>query len=124
MLDDTDFTPEASEIVKSYVKAGGEAVGPDLDRRLREQIMFWRADAPSLSEGWRNEMPIREDLRDRYLLTLALVVALQQVHYFEAQYTAVQLRELWQSFPNLNDRDLGGQLTGECDLLIDHLRNK
>jgi hypothetical protein len=57
MLDDPAFSDEASELVIALVKAGGEAVGEELNRRLQQDLAFWRSTGPSLSEGWWNEDP-------------------------------------------------------------------
>ncbi len=50
-LDDPAFADEAAELVKVFADAGGEAVGEELDKRLQEELAFWQATAPSLSQG-------------------------------------------------------------------------
>jgi hypothetical protein len=52
MLNDPAFGDEAAELVKAFVEAGGEAVGEELTSRLQQELAFWQATAPSLSQGW------------------------------------------------------------------------
>lgn len=121
MLDDAAFGDEAPDIVKTYVAAGGELVGDDLNARLRAQLKFWRATGPSLAVGWWNEIPTSEPLRNRYSLTIELVLALERIRYADALSTARELRDFWRSLPQLNDPRGLKQLSEECDRLIQHL---
>ncbi len=58
MLNDPAFGDEAAELVKAFVEAGGEAVGEELTSRLQQELAFWQATAPSLSQGWWNQDPV------------------------------------------------------------------
>ena len=122
MLDDPTLSQEAPEIVKAYVLAGGDEVSEDLNARLREELEFWRVTAPSLARGWWNETPIADALRNRYSITMELVVALQHTHYGDALSTATELRDFWRSLPQLNDPSGLDQMVEQCDRLIGHLR--
>ena len=46
MLDDAAFAREADELAKAYVIAGGEAVVPDLNNRLKASIEFLAYKGP------------------------------------------------------------------------------
>ena len=122
MLDDATLSGHA-ELIEAYVKAGGEAVAEDLNRRLQEQLSFWRGVAHSLEKGWWNQQQTadREALRGRYSQTLELVVALQKVRCSEALFTVTDLRTLWRSVSALDDPDGLDQVSKECDRVIDHL---
>lgn len=123
MLDDPAFADEASDLIETYVEAGGETVGQDLNFRLQRQLKFWRATAPSLSEGWWNQDPRpHAPLQERYRQTLQLIRGLTHTHYSAAMSTVKQLRDLWRSLPQLNDPSGLNQMAEECDKLIEHLQ--
>jgi hypothetical protein len=123
MLNDNAFAGDAAPLVAAYAAAGGEALGEDLNARLREELKFWRSVAPSLPLGWWNPigLPDREAFQRRYMLTLRLVQALQQLHYGPALPTARQLSDFWKSVPQLEDRSGLSQLSQESDKLIEQL---
>jgi len=119
MLDDPAFAEEASELVKALVRAGGEAVGEELNKRLRQDLAFWKSTGLSLSQGWWNEDPRpHAPLRERYGKTYELLVGLEQIHYSPALNTVVQLRDFLISLPQLNDPSGLNQIVEECDKLI------
>ena len=120
MLDDPTFTDEGPELVEALVQAGGEAVGEELNNRLRQELVFWRSTAPSLSHGWWNQdMSSHAPLRVRYDRTYQLILGLEQKHYAPALTTTVQLRDFWLSLPQLRDHK---GLLEECDKLIRELQ--
>jgi hypothetical protein len=126
MLDDDAFAEEAAELVKSYVTAGGDSVAENLNRRLGEQVKFWRAKGPSLPEGWWNhlETSAHEGPRSRYMETLELVLALERTNYSPALPTAKELSDFWKSLPALDDQSGLNQMSQECDRLIEHLEKQ
>ncbi|HEX3473320.1 MAG TPA: hypothetical protein VHT28_19220 [Silvibacterium sp.] len=123
MLDDPAFSDEASELVKALVKAGGEAVGVELNNRLKQDLAFWKSKGPALREGWWNEDPQpHAPLRERYAQTYELILGIEQTHYSAALNTAIQFRDFWRSLPQLNDPTGLNQMAEECDKLIDQLQ--
>jgi hypothetical protein len=123
MLNDPAFGDEAAELVKAFVEAGGEAVGEKLTSRLQQELAFWEATAPLLSQGWWNQDPSpHAPLRDRYSQTLELILGLERTRYTPALTTAKNLGNLWRSLPQLNDPSGLNQMAEECDKLIEHLR--
>ena len=124
MLADPVFADEGAELVKAFAEAGGESVGEELNRRLQDQLKFWQAAAPTLSEGWWNQdiNNPHAPLRERYMQTWELVLALEHVHYRPALITAEQLGNLWRSLPQLNDPSGLNRMVTECDNLVDQLR--
>jgi hypothetical protein len=123
MLDDRAFFDEADELIRALVEAGGETVGEELNTRLRRDLEFWQATAPSLSEGWWNEDTTpHSPLRRRYERTIQLILGLEQTHYAPAQVAATELGNLWRSLPQLNDPSGLNQVADACDRLTAHLR--
>jgi uncharacterized protein (DUF924 family) len=91
--------------------------------RLQEQVKFWQATAPTLSVGWWNQdASPHAPLRERYMRTWELVLALERVHYRPASTTAEQLGNLWRSLPQLNDPSGLDQMATECDKLVADFR--
>ena len=71
MLSDPSFAHEGAELVKTFVGAGGESVGEELNGLLQEQLRFWQATAPTLPVDWWNQdatphAPLREANRRFY----------------------------------------------------------
>jgi hypothetical protein len=123
MLSDPAFADERAELVKAFAEAGGESVGEELDLRLQEQVRFWQATAPTLPVGWWNQDATPQaPLRERYMQTWQLVLALERVHYQPASTTAQQLGNLWRSLPQLNDPSGLDQMANECDKLAAEFR--
>lgn len=123
MLNDPAFGDEAGELVKALVEAGGEAVGVELTSRLQQELAFWQATGPSLSQGWWNQDPTpHAPLRERYSQTFQLILGLERTHYTPALITATNLGNLWRSLPQLNDPSGLNQMAEECDKLVEHLR--
>jgi len=123
MLSDPTFADEGAALVKVFAEAGGESVGEELDRRLRAQLTFWQATAPTLSVGWWNQdVTPHAPLRERYGQTWELVLALERVHYRPASTTAEQLGNFWRSLPQLNDPSGLNEMANACDKLAAELR--
>jgi hypothetical protein len=123
MLDDPIFADETSELVIALVEAGGAGVGKELNRRLQQDLEFWRSTGPSLSQGWWNDNPTpHAPLRERYYQTYQLILGLQHIRYPEALNTAIQVRDFWRSLPQLNDPGGLNQIAEACDKLIAQLQ--
>ena len=124
MLDDPAFADEWADLVVALAHAGGDAVGEELNNRLRQDLAFWRSRGPSLSQGWWNEdaeTGPHAPLRHRYGQTYRLVIALQRTHYPAALDTAIQLRDFWRSLPQLNDPGGLDDMAKQCDKLISEM---
>jgi hypothetical protein len=123
MLDDPAFADEAAELVSSFAEAGGELVGEELNSRLQKELAFWQATAPSLSPGrWNQDPTPHAPLRERYMQTFQLILALARTHYTPASITATQLGGFWRSLPQLNDPSGLNQIAEECEKLVNHVR--
>jgi hypothetical protein len=123
MLSDPAFADEGSELVKAFADVGGESVGEELNGRLQEQLKFWQATAPNLPVGWWNQdASPNAPLRERYMQTHELVLALERLHYRPASITAEQLGNFWRSLPQLNDASGLEQMVTDCDKLVAELQ--
>jgi hypothetical protein len=123
MLDDPEYALEAQDLIKEYAEAGGESAGQELNNRLQKELLFWQATGPNLQQGWWND-DAKPDapLRLRYGQTIQLIRGLQRTRFTPALTTAINLRDLWKSLPQLNDPSGLDQLAKECNSLINHLR--
>ena len=115
---------ESSSIVKALVRAGGTAEGSDLTARLGHDLEFWRTVGPELHPGWWNDDPTPESpLREHYGQTLELIRALDEIRFPGALSTAIALRDLWRSLPQLDDPSGLNQMSEESDKLIHDLQH-
>jgi hypothetical protein len=120
MLDDPVFADVAGELVEALAAAGGEAVGEELNNRLRQDLAFWRSAGPTLQQNWWNQDPSpNAPLRERYSQTYELIVALEHTHYAAARTTAIELGDFWRSLLQFDDPSGLSQMAEECDKLID-----
>lgn len=125
MLDDSAFADEEPELVDALVDVGGQAVGRELNRRLRHELEFWKSKRLSLRAGWWNEdASIHAPLRQRFSVTYELLLGLDKARYPRALTTVTELRNLWRSMPplGLNDDGSSNEMVDECDKLIHKLR--
>jgi hypothetical protein len=100
-------------------------VGGELNRRLQQDLAFWKYTGPSLSRGWWNQDPTPESpLRARYGRTYRLIYGLEQVDYSGALNTAIQMRDLWRTLAPLDQKSERNQISEECDNLITLLQSK
>jgi hypothetical protein len=123
MLDDPAYSEQAPDLIEAMVKAGGDTVGEDLNRRFQREVKFWKSTAPSLPRGWWNN-DARPDapLRIQYSQTYQLIIGLQQIRYAGALGPAKQLHDLRFSLPQLNDPSGINRIARECEKLISLLQ--
>lgn len=107
-------------VIKTMSDIGGEDVGEELTRVVSEELSFWKATAPGLKEGWRNQFkgPETEDLYDRYTKLYEALLGLKKLKYAGSYAVVNELRDYWRSLPQLNDRDEQDQITLACDELL------
>lgn len=119
MLDDSAYAEESPELIKAMVEAGGAAAGPELNRRFKREVGFWKSVGPALATGWWNTDPNpNAPLRLRYSEMYQLIVALEQIREKDALTPAKELDQLWISYPQLNDSSGLNQISLECEKLI------
>jgi hypothetical protein len=123
MLDDPDYRLDAEDLIKAYAEAGGESAGEELNNRLQKELAFRETTGPTLQQGWWNQdAKLDAPLRLHYGQTIQLIRGLHLTHYTPALTTAVQLRDFWRSYPQLNDPSGLDQLVRECHSLVTHLQ--
>jgi hypothetical protein len=108
------------QVIETLAEIGGDDVGEELARVVGEELSFWKATAPRLSEGWWNQMnvPETEDLRDRYSKLYAALVALKKLKHARAYAVVAELRDYWRSLPQLDDGDEENQIITACNELL------
>ena len=116
---------DSRDLIRALAEAAGEDAVNELNRRLQQNLDFWRSTGRSLKNGWWNQDPTPDaPLRVKYDETIELVRALDHKRYRPATLTAVQLRDFWLSLPQLNDPSGLNQMAEECDHLVKHLGAK
>lgn len=125
MLDDAAFSDCASDLIAALVQTGGTSVGEELNNRLVRDVAFWANKGPSLPRRWwDDDIRPHAPLRERYSQTFQLVMGLQQIRFPDSLGTAIRLRDVWRSLPQLDDPRGLHQMVEECDKLIDQLQAK
>lgn len=131
MLDDPKFANIASDLVEQYANAGGAAAGPELASRFEADVRYWQAIGPTLPVGWSNRIDEQGNVwaevhgyRDRYSQTIALIRALDKIGYRPALPTAIQMRDFWRSWQQLNDPSGLNGMANEADQLVKHLQSQ
>jgi hypothetical protein len=125
MLDRPPVPYDSEDLVKALAQAAGEDAGNELNRRLRQNLDFWRSRGHSLKNGWWNEDPAPDaPLRVKYDETIELIRVLDHERFRPAIRPAAELRDFWLSLPQLNDPSGLNQLAEECDHLVKHLSAK
>lgn len=92
---------------------------------LKEELAFWRKEAPTLEVGWWNGLKPqakREQYQNRYGILGPALRTVTELHYVPAREVVQELRDLWVSLPQLNDKSGLNQITEECDKASEALR--
>jgi hypothetical protein len=120
MLHDPAFEPVQGLLVRDLADVAGAAAGPRLTDLLAKESAFWRKEAPDLEKGWWNHDPSdrRRVLRDRYMVAIEILRALEGLGYPACKDSVVDFRDFWRSQPQLEDV---GQMSEECDRVLDSL---
>ncbi|MCU1308236.1 MAG: hypothetical protein JWN45_2931 [Acidobacteriaceae bacterium] len=124
MLDDPAFASFRAELVKQFIRAGGETVADELVSRLADKLKFWQTTAPMLRRGWWNDVsyPVTQSMREQYVETLELVRSLNELTYANALGIVRALRDFWRATPQLDDPSGLNQMAEESDRLIAKLQ--
>jgi hypothetical protein len=121
--DDTKLTIH-NDAIKTLaaidLAGGGEAAGEELMRVVQEETAFWRSTAPRLAVGWWNDIedPQTKHLRERYSRVFAALTALQKLKFAGSAAAVTELRDLWRSLPQLDDRSGLSQISQACDAVL------
>lgn len=122
MLNDKSLLPQHNHVIKALGKAGGKSVGSELTRIVTIETKFWKKTAPTLKEGWWNEVGLTpsqtETLRNRYSKVLSTLYALKTMKYSGSKTAVTQLRDFWRSLPQLESKSGLNQMSEECDNVL------
>lgn len=123
MIDDPTFASESPSLIHALVDAGGKAAGPELVRRLQQELQFWRSKGPSLRRNWWNdELNGNSPFRVHDSVTYELIVGLYKIRYQPALATAVEFQKVWQSVPPADNSSTEDEIGKECLTLIRALK--
>jgi len=92
---------------------------------LRRGMLFWKRIAPGLKKGWWNDVYESETdrLRNRYSKALEALGALKKLKYLGSKKVVSEFRDLWRSFPQLEDKSGLDQMSKTCDELLADLNS-
>jgi hypothetical protein len=126
--------------IRAFVEAAGKDSGRLLHARLQQDLIYWKAIAPTLTPDWSRQLgEPGASLFVKFDETELLIRELDEEHYAPAAKTAAELRDFWISQPTLYDpkwgqRDLNRGGTGqeyiqadlfglakECDDFVKHV---
>jgi len=132
--------------MRVFVEAAGEDSGRQLHARLRQDVVYWEAIGPTLTQEWSNQLVVvGSPLGTKFHETVSLIRELGQENYAPAAQTVAELRDFWVSQPQLYDPKWGENeqaearksvtgldivhsaafgLVKECDAFIKHVGSK
>ena len=125
MLNDESMLPQHGDVIGAMGHAGGISVAPELTKLVETETQFWKQTAPNLKSGWWNGTGIDwsevETLRNRYVKLGAAIGVLGQLKYANCKNAVTECRDVWRSFPQLEEIGLG-QMSRGCDNLLKSLQ--
>jgi len=131
---------DGTKLIQMLVGAAGKDSGRQVHARLQEDVIYWKAVGPTLTQDWLGQLiVVGSPLFIRFSETQLLIQELDHEHYVPAAQTVAELRDFWVSQPllydakwgDLNPRNGGTALEGiraglfglaqECDDFIKHV---
>lgn len=107
------------QLVEALAQAAGDNAGAEMTALLQKELIFWKWAAPDLPVGWWNsEMENGEEYRGRYCILESALKTIEETHCVAARDVVRQLRDLWVSLPQLNDKSGLDQVTKDCDRVL------
>ncbi len=103
--------------VTAMALAGGNSVGEELTKMLRDELAFWKTQVPSIkAESW-NELP--GHLRLRHGKLSQILWALDWMRYPDAKDLVVSVRANWLK-SRMHHRVSVGEILSCCDAYLKH----
>jgi len=143
VMDQPPVPYDAKVTIQAFVEAAGKDSGRLLHARLQQDLIYWKAIGPTLTQNWSDQLiEPGASLFVKFVETESLIRELAQEHYATAAQTVAELRDFWVSQPQLYDpkwgeRDLrnGGTalemiraesfgLAKQCDDFVKHVAVK
>jgi hypothetical protein len=129
LLDDESLLAQHGDVIGALGQAGGANVAAELTALVEAETRFWKQTAPKLKQGWWNgagfqgpaEWSRVELLRNRYVKLGAAIGVLDGLRYNGCKTAVTQLRDVWRSYPQLEEVGLG-QMSQGCDHLLKTLQ--
>ena len=90
------------QLIHMMVEAAGKDSGQQLHARLQQDLIYWKAVAPTLTPDWSDQLgEPGAPLFMKFEETRLLVRELDREHYAPAAATVAELRDFWVSQPLL-----------------------
>jgi hypothetical protein len=140
VMDSSPAFYDGQRLIQMLVEAAGKDSGSQLHARLQQDVIYWKAVGPTLTQDWlRQLITVGSPLFIKFSETQLLIQELDHEHYAPAAQTVAELRDFWVSQPllydakwgDLNPRNGGTALEGiqaglfglaqECDDFIKHM---
>ncbi|MBV9216810.1 MAG: hypothetical protein JO053_11590 [Acidobacteria bacterium] len=117
ILRDETQTEIHSDAIDALAAAGGYAAGGDLLAIVKSDRVFWERVAPRLAIGWWNHLDESDNQtpRDRYARTFRAIQALKAINFGNGKDEIKKIRDLWRSYPALEDKSGLDQMSKACD---------
>ena len=117
MLNDNSKLELHNDVIASMTKVGGKSVGAELTEIIRDELLYWKVNAPRLKDGWWNQIddPETQVLRGHYMKLYQSLRSLNTLEFADAKAVVTELRDFWRSLPQLEDRSGLDQMSKECD---------
>jgi hypothetical protein len=99
---------DGDKLIRMFVGAAGKDSGKHLHARLQQDLIYWKAIAPTLTPDWTYQLiEPGAPLFMKFQETELLVQELDREHYTAAAPTVTELRDFWVSQPLLYDPKWG-----------------
>ncbi len=125
MLNEESLLAQHGDVIGALGQAGGNSVAVELTTLVETETQFWNQTAPGLKQGWWNGAGIQwsevELLRNHYVKLGAAIGVLGGLKYNGCKTAVIQLRDVWRSYPQLEEVGLG-QMSQGCDGLLKTLQ--
>ena len=94
--------------VRVLAEAAGKDSGPQLHARLQQDLAYWKAIGPTLTQDWLGQVfTAGSPLSVKFYDVEAVVQELDRERYAPAAQTVAQFRDFWVSQPQLYDSKWG-----------------
>ena len=123
MLKDPTLLNLHGEVIKALTAVGGKKVADELTAIVKDELEFWRATGPRLSNEWWNggDDTEREMLRNRYSKVLEALYSLRKLRTVGCKEIVIEFRDFWRSLPQLENKSGLAQMSEACDKILREL---
>ncbi len=106
-----------SDVIRALAAAAGPDAAKEFTGMLQDELAYWKSVGPSLKSGWWNADPAykRSALQTHSNRLQASLCVLATIPDHPARDVVIQVRELWSSLPQLNDKSSVNQVIKACD---------